>query len=447
MSLNSDCKQTTTGTPTSSKYNLHVNSAYLGGMLKCRPNSPRDLKVKIGECTNITIGDNKFNTKNISVVSPITAKSSSGELTVDIQALVGGSMTTQTILLYAWNSEGVLTFGYKIGGLQFTVGDPLTYPADAAFPIAEIVLTLGMTEITESSITDVRGAVDNNGAASNGFVPLFSDLITYNATVNLAYSEVGDSWTSKTAVGNSKNNGGCLSYGGKSYACAGAPYPYSPTVFQYELGVDTWTQLSNYPGPSTFSNKGTTVGDYGYIYGGSGASLNDDVTQFNYGTEAWVTKTPSLVNRYAHGMAWPLEIDAFFAYGGRSYAALTINQQYTVLSDAWTFKSGLTTKTWVLAFDNIGTKCYAWLGRNGDTGAPYTSVNDEYDYLGDSWTVQTAVPVTASDGMTGNGDYDGKGYCLPVGTATQQYLQSGDSWTTMSVRGTSGDNSWMGGKF
>lgn len=116
-----------------------------------------DLEIYLGEAENIKIGNTVYDTPNVSTTSIITGVDSSGRLTIDIEALVGGTIATDVILLYVFDDSGTFNVGYYSQSAgDFTSGDSKTYPAVNGIHIAEITLTASMTAITDSLISDKR---------------------------------------------------------------------------------------------------------------------------------------------------------------------------------------------------------------------------------------------------------------------------------------------------
>lgn len=175
MSLRNDLYQNYGVDGSSEKMNKHIDVSTLGWGVSVRAFEPADKNVLIAEHRNITLGEVAFNLANVTPSGAIIAVDSEGEITLDVETLVGGSFSNDTILIYFYDNGGVVDVGFKssVGG-DFTPGDPNTYPVDVDYELAEITTTTGMTAINQSDIKDVR-----NIGALKSFAPEgFSTLLT-----------------------------------------------------------------------------------------------------------------------------------------------------------------------------------------------------------------------------------------------------------------------------
>ena len=176
----------------SAKFNLHVESTALGWGLFARPTTPASQSIVLAETPNITLKNTAYNTASVSTGGAITAVSTDGEITLNVETLVGGTFANDTILVYAYDNAGSFGIGVaKVSLSEFTAGDPNTYPGD--FPICEIVTTSGMTTIT--SIVDVRGTGSIKSAQKAVATELIVSEVNWDTSVTTESSRGFCSWS------------------------------------------------------------------------------------------------------------------------------------------------------------------------------------------------------------------------------------------------------------
>ena len=121
----------------SAKYNDHINATVAAMAFKVHEQASPGLTLLVEPAKNVDVGGKAF-------------------------AYVGGSSAaftppgagSETHLYYAYNNAGALAFAIFTG--VFTPGDPDTYPAAADYPLCEVVLAAGTTQIVDALLTDVR---------------------------------------------------------------------------------------------------------------------------------------------------------------------------------------------------------------------------------------------------------------------------------------------------
>lgn len=379
----------------SSKMNKHVDVSNTGQGFYCRPNDPADLKVRVGECRNIDLNGIRFSTENVTVDGTIITNKNNGELTVDIEQLLGGSLITGTILLFAYNDGSAIQFGYVTAGTDFTAGYPDTYPSFAQIAIAEISLLSSLTQITATEITDVRsnGYIVQGTPQDKGF-DVFGGANSgaISQSWNDQYNIAGDTWTDKMAmITLAALDQSSELIDGKNHLVAGIG-DVSPFYFAdhsaYDSGTDTWEILTD----AILNRCGHASGVYGdnfmYIIGGRNGSSQNllDNDKLTASTDSWAEVT-SIISPGRRNLGYWSMIDNIYCVAGitSSSTYLYDNDEYDPVGDSWTAKTSKTTATYCPSTGVVENKGYIYSGYNPTILAD----NDEYDPSTDTWTGKT----------------------------------------------------------
>lgn len=111
---------------------------------------------------------------------------------------------------------------------------------------------------------------------------------------NFAYSDVTNTWATKTAIGFSRTTYAGFTLNGKNYVAGGLLGSQSNALETYNIGTDSWTHSGSGTGDlpvSIYHNRGFVGDGYGYSIGGFTGSYTAQFAQFNPFSLAWVSKT------------------------------------------------------------------------------------------------------------------------------------------------------------
>ena len=132
---------------------------------------------------------------------------------------------------------------------------------------------------------------------SGGFVGTGYDSATYKRNFSV-YVPSTDTWTATTSMGGATGSGlsrdaaSCFVIGTKAYVCCGQnSNPYNLDCWEYDAGLDLWTQKANFAGTPRRSAAAFELGGNGYIACGQDISgLKNDLWMYNVSANSWTAK-------------------------------------------------------------------------------------------------------------------------------------------------------------
>jgi N-acetylneuraminic acid mutarotase len=235
-----------------------------------------------------------------------------------------------------------------------------------------------------------------------------------------------------------------------------------PAIMQLFCGAQgTWTQKASMLGNPRYNLLGFTIGENGYIAGGTfgGLSVTNDCQEFDPVANLWAEKSP---------MPAAFRAGACFAGGNYGYTTTGVNEamfieelyEYNVLGDNWASISTFPGEVRMFASGfNIGRNGFISCG----SYINLYPLNDlwQYDQLANTWIQKASLPGTERSNATGfsagtHGYIFGGTDGFVVLNDLWEYNPGTDSWTqktslpgqgrTDAVAFTIGDNAYiMGG--
>jgi|GEM_PF-1813496 len=268
---------------------------------------------------------------------------------------------------------------------------------------------------------------------------LFLLLIVMQCTV---YGQPG--WVQKTSLPSSgRYNHISFVIGGIGYAGLGsvdaAQRIYSPELFRYTPGSDSWQQLADFPGGGRYGSSAFTINGKGYICLGADTThhWNHDLWEYDPATDSWILKAPFPgCDRYG-SCSFVIGDKAYIVGGSYNAGQNYLNDVwcYTPSTNSWVQKASLPAdhKSGAVAF-SIDARGYVVCGAS----ETYQPTRDfyEYDPLTDSWTRLPDLPSNRTGAVgfvLGNTAYVGTGTDL-VTTFTNfwTYTPGATSWSTLA---------------
>ena len=280
----------------------------------------------------------------------------------------------------------------------------------------------------------IKGYV-GTGASSLDNTGLQNDFWEYDPGLNLWSQKINFPGTSRAyALGFSLGTKGYLGTG--SGDLEGGPGPYYHDFWEYNPSNNSWTSKPDYPGAGSFYLIGFSIGTRGYVGGGEGGNFFSDFWQFSnsvgYGG-SWVVKGTSPSQRRGEAAATANGI--IYVVGGappNSTGSVATAEAYNPATNTWTTLPSLPIGSQQLVAQAINGIVYAVAG-GGCCGA-YSNVQ-AYDPGTNSWTLKTSAP-TARYGAT-SAVINNKMYVMSGGSgygALYQTLEMYDpitnAWTT-----------------
>jgi len=246
-------------------------------------------------------------------------------------------------------------------------------------------------------------------------------LISIPSTPVFAY----DVWNQKEqlpAIGRHRGSG--LAIGDKGYVGLGHMNGAGVNIiykdwWEFNPATNSWTQKSDFPaltyGASTFS-----VGNYGYIGGGTG--LGSEFYKYSPVTNTWT--------QIANCLSEIPSDDAAFGIGDKGYIKSgNVFLEYDTETDVWTNKASCPLEGWAITSFVIDNKGYVKEG------------NSLYEYkpLVDQWTVRASFPGLTTNGGPGF-SVNNKGYIVtgyseflnPVNSECWEYDPAFNSWSQLN---------------
>jgi len=227
-------------------------------------------------------------------------------------------------------------------------------------------------------------------------------------------------------------------------------WQWGPPDTTIVANCNVWTQKANFPGAARYYDASFSIGHYGFIGCGTGASYYNDFYKWNQTTNTWTTAASYPGAGYYYS---PIS----FSIEGKGYIGLGYGPS-GVSQDLWSYDT--TSNTWTQMaslpgsgrYDEsifvIGHKAYIIGGSSG--GSPYLNDVWMYDAHSNTWTQMNNSPSgNASDGQVafaiGNHGYIGGGWDGSSGHNTcWQYDTTNDTWTSIAnlplATGLSGDS-------
>lgn len=471
----------------STKMNAHVLASALGIGLVCRASATPDKNVRIAEQYNVTLSEKAFSTLGVTTSTIITNIDSEGELTVDVETLVGGSFPDDTILIYAYKDVSEeFNIGYYDTS-SFTPGNPATYPSDAHYPIAEIVLASTDTEILQSAITDVRPMFDPRAGGisppignywiwDEALTPLdTATFLTGLATVTPAGSLREEMLAVASEESNAKKindnfvdglqmlyglapraNGtlnltlteGYVTISGNKHKITEISSPdFTPPT----SGTETHLLYARSDGAVVeyvIVDSGFTPGDPNTYYDiDPGMYPICEVSISNGDTEiidSDITDVRPLMNSSFSGTTLSNLHKAIVAGGYDGASTTSLTEIYDDNADTWTEKNGLPLGSERTQGDGASVDTNFYLV-NGYVGSPYARsiLNTAYLALFNAWAARTSTPTPTRDAnataAAAETVYNTGGYGTAYLSVNQQYVPTTDAWGSktamLSIRG------------
>jgi len=197
--------------------------------------------------------------------------------------------------------------------------------------------------------------------------------------------------------------------------------------------AQSWASMSNFPGATRQYSTGFSIGHYGFVGCGSGASNYKDFYKWDKRTNNWtrIADYPGL----GYGIA-----PTGFSIGGYGYVCCGM-QGGKVAKDLWRYDTTANKWTQMASLPGpgrydatvfvMGHKAFIITGSTG--GPPYLSDVWEYDAIANSWTQKNSFPGGQIDATVtfsiGNKSYAGGGW--DGGSNHNQFWQydsANDSW-------------------
>ena len=254
---------------------------------------------------------------------------------------------------------------------------------------------------------------------TGGFVGTGYDSATYKRNFSV-YNQSTDTWTGITSMGGATGSGlsrdaaSCFVLGTKAYVvCGQNSNPYNLDCWEYDAGLDMWTQKANFAGTPRRSAVGFALGGNGYIACGQDATgFKNDLWMYNVATNAWSSKAafPGTARRLP--IAFTIGSKAYVGTGDDGIAKgdffkydATANAWFTVAAYGGTPRYGAT--CFVLGTD-------AYVGTGYDNTLSNRKDFWKYNSLTNAWSIIKDFSGTARSnavGFTiGSYGYVGTGY-------------------------------------
>lgn len=306
-----------------------------------------------------------------------------------------------------------------------------------------IPATVTTATSTQLTVTVPEGATD-------GFISVTINNVTYS----LENFIVTDRWQQKADVGGRRDNGFCFTVNGKGYIGSGSGARVD--FWEYDPGSDTWTQKQNFEGASRIYSSGFGIGSKGYVTGGIGPDVDNEVWQYDPSGNNWTRK-----NDFGGGSRFAA---VSFTIGSKGYVGTGgITSSATVLKDLWEYDPS--TDSWTRKADLPGTPIVFGfgfaIGLNGYIGGGVTRPGEvpqysmyEYNPALDRWNQKADLPSGANFAfLSSSFSSSTKGYANERGnTHLWQFDPAANSWSRKAdipssawgIGFTIGDYGYMG---
>jgi N-acetylneuraminic acid mutarotase len=262
---------------------------------------------------------------------------------------------------------------------------------------------------------------------SGNIITLF---ITILFTINIIGARAQGTWTRKTDYpGVVRINSFGFSIGNKGYMGGGTNNENYQDLWVYDPATDVWTQKADFGGGGRQGASGFAIGNKGYVGCGTSGydTRNNDFWEYDPATNIWTRKADFGGVERTEGVG--------FVIGNKGYIGTGVNGQcctFTKLYDFWEYDPA--TDKWVRKADfgggkrqlavgfSINGKGYIGTG-NSDTKDSFSDFW-EYDPITDKWTRKADVPGgerVEAFGLSING----KGY---IGIGDSSGVNKKDFW-------------------
>jgi N-acetylneuraminic acid mutarotase len=229
------------------------------------------------------------------------------------------------------------------------------------------------------------------------------------------YDALNDSWTRKADFpGPAREFATGFSIGNKGYlcggSCCGVNVGYSD-LWEYDPAADIWAKKTSFPGPARDMSIGFSIGNKGYF--GTGRAINtnnacNDFWEYDQATNTWtkLANVPGLGRGEA--VAFTIGSKAYVGYGfSMSSIPQTDFYEFDPLSNTWITKC-------TAGFSASSTACFAignrgYVGTGGINSDSCSNQLWEYDPVINTWTQSDSLPAARRCDASGFA-IGGKGY-------------------------------------
>jgi len=240
------------------------------------------------------------------------------------------------------------------------------------------------------------------------------------------YDPVTDLWATTTSMSQSRAWGPAMLSPVREYAYFSMGY-YSGAqddTYQYSVLGKTWSVKTNAP-VGQYKLNAFSIGDKCYYVGAEDGSI---LYRYNYGVDAWVTKTaPTSTHKYPYTFTLN---DKGYAAGGDN--SITAVESYSDSTDSWTARTSFSSARGRGASFQLSGSGYASVGYNNiATTEKYSATTDSWSTVEQSFFTEKNGPFSYSignKGYTAHGTWS-NAWC---GSATEIYDSSTDTWSVGS---------------
>jgi N-acetylneuraminic acid mutarotase len=215
-----------------------------------------------------------------------------------------------------------------------------------------------------------------------------------------------NTWVSKGDLTNGLSYSACFTLGDYGYLVGGSnDNDFTNSTWEYDVSNDVWTQVANLGVTSRFGGIGFSVNGKGFA--GMGVDINDniltDLHEYNPFANTWSSKTNIPQGRFAA---------AVMVEGNRVFVASGCNDiiNLTVLKDVWEYNEA--NDTWSSRSPLPGSARYAASGFScngacylfGGASADADTIFNElwlYNPSSDAWLQQNSLPSGPLGGTVG----------------------------------------------
>lgn len=251
-----------------------------------------------------------------------------------------------------------------------------------------------------------RTAAVGFSIGTGGFVGTGYDSATYKRNFSV-YIQSTDTWGPVTSMGGitgsglSRDAASCFVIGTKAYiVCGQNSNPYNLDCWEYDAGIDVWTQRANFGGTPRRSAAGFELGGNGYIACGQDISgFKNDLWMYNASSNSWTVKSPY--------PGTPRRLPVAFSIGTKAYVGTGDDG----ISKGDFFKYDATANAWftVAAYGGTpryGATCFV-IGNDAYVGTGYDNTLSnrkdfwKYNSLTNVWSVIKDFSGTARSNAVG----------------------------------------------
>ena len=189
-------------------------------------------------------------------------------------------------------------------------------------------------------------SIGNFGYVGTGMnMPVASDPGAQTMSDFWKFDPASNSWTQIASYPGNSGNGIYFSTGfsidSKGYLCGGkmGPNNYSNQLWEYKPSLDSWTQMSNFPGGVRYQLSSFSIDFKAYVGFGTDQDIyRKDLWEFDATTNQWTAKADFPASERASATTFTIGQRGFIT-GGANGGMLDDLWEYNPFTDSWSSKA------------------------------------------------------------------------------------------------------------